>query len=169
MSNEEETTFGKIKNILLMVLLLAGGLWFAYLAFNNWRVSQAIANSGEEVQGMVVDARTTRSRRSRSHYLEVDYTTKAGQEINAEFSTPRSFFESHPVGAPVEVGYLPDDPQTSILVGGEKSDWIFYIIAPIMILIGLFGLISGIISAVKPSDAATYTAEDDDIGPIQQA
>ncbi|WP_197454245.1 DUF3592 domain-containing protein [Stieleria varia] len=123
-----------------LIIMMLGGPFLAFIGWSAQSKMAALDARGVTVDGVVLDSRERRSRRSRSYYLEVAYKTEAGAAYTDEFQVNSTYYDSHDLGGTAQVKYDPEDPTQAILVGGSTDSSFLLYLGIGMAIIGLLGV-----------------------------
>ena len=131
----------------LSLCAIAGGSLFIWLGLAAKRSRALITEQGISVPGTVTGGHIKDgSKGKRNYYLEVRWSASPGHLANESFKVTNSFYIAHvsvdkSVRVPeVELRYLPDRPQTAIVVGGTSDDGGMEWLGSILVLLGGFGV-----------------------------
>ena len=120
---------------------LAVGGFLIFLGFKEYRNSKRLVKDGKAVVAKVTDKDMTTGRKGRrSYYMNVEFKTEAGQQVDERLKVSSSDYDSAPVGGNVQVHYLPDDPTICQVGNQAQVKWTTFVIGAFMTLVGGFGL-----------------------------
>ncbi len=104
--------------------IIAAFILGAVMVFGGWhelRNSKRLAAEGKATTAQVEDKVTKHGRRgSRSYYLEVQFRTEAGQNIQKRVTVDSSQYDAATLGGTVPLHYLPSEPE--VCAAGEKVE-----------------------------------------------
>lgn len=114
-----------MKPIIYAVIALLVGIGFYINGADDQSEIENFEKNGVSVRGQIESGESHRTgRRSSSHNLTVNYTTKNGQDIKHIFQVTSSFYKS--IGSDgvvtqpmVDVVYLESDPNKAMIKGGS--------------------------------------------------
>lgn len=103
--------------ILVSVVLLLVGIFFAVIAGAVWQQQASFAANGVTIQAQVVDkdtgTRVVRNRVQRYHNVTYEFTLE-GQTIRNESGVDEGQYNALTVGDNLDVIYMPDNPSLNI-------------------------------------------------------
>jgi hypothetical protein len=137
--------------IVLTIGLIFGclSLVFVPLGCHLIKLEQRFETEALTVPGTITSKRVSEKRErdrnskretvSKTYYLQYRFTTGEGREMETEMSVSKSRWESAQTNEPVEIQYLPDDPEKSRIAGesGQIASFVFTGIGIVGALIGL--------------------------------
>jgi Protein of unknown function (DUF3592) len=129
-----------------------GGIWLfcgvpflllgVYIGIYTLQQQARFRNEAEVVEGMVLTKRISRSKDSKSYWVEYRFISSDGTVVRSEAQVSGELWDHLVEREPVRVTYLPSRPQTN-RIEGEGADWM---LPGIFALVGVvFGGIGGAI------------------------
>jgi hypothetical protein len=126
---------------------IAGGILFLWLGLAAKRSRAIMAEQGISVPGTVTGGHINNgSKGKRNYYLEVRWSANQGHLANESFKVTNPFYSAHVNVdksvrvSEVELRYLPDHPETAIVVGGTSDNGGMEWLGGILALLGGFGI-----------------------------
>ena len=152
------------KAILGGLAALAVGGFLLYTGVKEYRSSKRLVNEGKSVAAKVADKDMTTGRKGRrSYYLNVEFKTEAGQEVDERLQVSSGDYDSATVGSTVTVHYLADDPSVCQVGNKAQVKWTSLAIGAFLALVGGFGLFrqrsSESYASESPAEQTTETAD----------
>lgn len=127
-----------MRRLLFGVLALIAGVVFCQSALEDWREVKALKDMGVVAQSEPIESyETRRDRRRTSYQVTVVLKMPSGQTVERLETVSHSFIERFRPGMRVDVRYLPNQPGTMEVVGEEPSNWIYYLFAVGVLLLGV--------------------------------
>ena len=110
-----------MKRILFLLFALIGGPVLVVSGIRDYQNSKRLMAEGKSINGKVVDAIETVSRRSRTHhyYLVVSFQPEGGEVVQKKVSVSKSLFDQGIATQRAAVTYLPSDAK--IFQIGDKA------------------------------------------------
>ncbi len=104
----------------LVIAVIAAGIWFALRAFKS-KIASAAGDMAQLMQqGAEARARITATDRRRmargefEYFVTYSFTTRDHQEVSKELRVSASRFDDYQQGEEIAIVYLPDDPSVSV-------------------------------------------------------
>lgn len=135
--------FGKLRGILIMLVLIIGGPVMLFAGFKEAQDSKALADHGVATEAAVTEVTWKTKRGSeRNFHAKITFVTADNRTINEDVSLPtdlgkqlRDAPEDKPVTLPVK--YLPEDPSTVTLADHKDGSGFMYGVGALMLLAGI--------------------------------
>ena len=149
-----------VRLLFLTLATLVGGPWLIWSGFHDFQNNKRLASDGITTNGRVVDKFVRRrSRGPDKYFLEVQFRTANGEEVQRNVPVTHPEYDRHAPGETTQVRYLSSEPAVSSVgevVPTWRSNWIA---GSIMFLTG--GLLAGLTlrSKLKLRSAASKIAE----------
>ena len=105
---------------ILVIAVIAAGVWFAVRAFRNKIESAAgdmakLMQQGAEAKARITDTDRRRMARGEFEYfITYSFTTRDDQEFSKELRVSASRFDDYQQGEEIAIVYLPEDPSISV-------------------------------------------------------
>ncbi len=149
---------GKLRGILILVVLLIGGPVMIGVGYKEAKDSKALADHGVVAEASVNEVTWSKKRGSeRNFHAKVEFVTADSRTVNADLSLPTALgkqLRDAPDDKPVTVSvrYLPEDTSTVALADHKDESGFQYGIGALMLLAGIGMLVWRL---RKPSVEAT--------------
>jgi hypothetical protein len=133
---------GKLKGILLLLVLLIGGPVMIAAGFKEARDSKALADHGVPVDAQVEEVTWQKKRGSERNFkAKVSFSTADGRAVHEQVSVPTSLgqqLRDAPDDKPITlaVKYLPEDPTTVELADHKDESGFMYGVGGVMLAAG---------------------------------
>lgn len=141
------------------IAALLAGLGMAVWGFLDYQKMSKLDRGGVVTDGVVVNQQAERNRRSTSYYLTVNYTPAGKNPITKSFIVSQSYYNLKSVGGSCKVKYLPNDPETAIILGGSLDASDFLWIGSAIAAVGLIGSVVMMAFKRKPAEPQAGPAE----------
>ena len=123
--------------VLFKILGVAAGLVFVAFGIKERHELSNLQSRGERAVVEPVTEYTEFSKSGSSTYTaEIRFVTEKGRQISMKHSFPEEVLEDFKAGRPVEVVYLPNNPQGFVFANQETS-WTLEVIGGVVILAAL--------------------------------
>ena len=158
----------KSKRILGGLAALAVGGFLIYSGVKEYRNSKRLVNEGKSVAAKVTDKDMSTGRKGRkSYYLNVEFKTEAGQEVEERLRVSSGDYDSATLGGTVAVHYLADDPSVCQVGNKAQVKWTTFVIGAFLAVVGGFGVARQ--ASQREESPAEETAETADASSSEQS
>ncbi|WP_313914772.1 DUF3592 domain-containing protein [Tahibacter sp.] len=134
---------GKLRGILILLVLLVGGPVMIGAGYNEARDSKALADHGVVTDAVVTEVTWSKKRGSeRNFHAKVSFVTPDNRTVDANLSVPTTLgkeLRDAPEDKPttVSVRYLPEDTSTVALADHKDESGFQYGVGALMLLAGI--------------------------------
>jgi|GEM_PF-6647142 len=109
----------RLYTFLALPALIFIGLFLAYVSWSALNESIALARSGVQTVGRVIDLRETRIQKTTDYTLEYQYVVE-NRVLNHRITVSYDVYSTHQDGDIVGILYAADDPTISQMIGADN-------------------------------------------------
>jgi hypothetical protein len=142
--DEPKQTLAKVmwrQQIWVYPLLVAAGIGLAMLRISEYQKAAAFTEHGVKVVGEVTNLHMTITNKPTTYSVSYFFATEADPYNRGLQSVREQLFDTLSDGGPVDVWYLPGDPEQSVVDLGylTRNFWLALVSSAVLIFTGLVG------------------------------
>lgn len=133
----------KIRNALIVPILVAGGALVIYGGVDEAATSKAIAEHGKTATAQIEDIEWKEkglSKREKNFKATISFETENKTQVTTKISLDKELGQAirdEKVEPTIQIKYLPENPQKVVTANHKDNSRIMYIAGALMILVGI--------------------------------